>query len=177
MGNTKTKKKKILILTFEDYYTKKMYSNISQRELTDELENGFITDNIDYNNIEFSVWYLSSKNRHLWKHHFIATQGIVIVFSFRDEKTDKGVIYEALRIFYEELLSNVPFLVLLDKNNRYLQSDFIIEVNKMKKNDVDNGRKNTYDNILVDAIEFNKVKLDLQSGFNWICEQIANEMY
>ena len=99
MGNTKTKKKKILILTFEDYYTKKMYSNISQRELTDELENGFITDNVDYNNIEFSVWYLSSKNRHLWKHHFIATQGIVIVFSFRDEKTDKGVIYEALRIF------------------------------------------------------------------------------
>ena len=47
----------------------------------------------------------------------------------------------------------------------------------MKKNDVDNGRKNTYDNILVDAIEFNKVKLDLQSGFNWICEQIENEMY
>ena len=68
---------------------------------------------------------------------------------------------------------------LLAFNLFIVQAVQIIENNAelIKKNDVDNGRKNTYDNILVDAIEFNKVKLDLQSGFNWICEQIENEMY
>lgn len=173
--NSNLKKPRILILSYDDYYTNKLYSNISQKELISEIDpSGFIQDDVIYSKLEFSAWYLSTKNRHLWKHHYIGSQGVIMAFAFTNHSIDSSIINEALSAIFDVLLKEIPFLVLLDSDNKYLQSEFIVELNKMKKLEVDSNHHIDKDNIFVDSINFNKGKIDIQRGLNWLCDEMFN---
>ena len=44
----------------------------------------------------------------------------------------------------------------------------------MKKLEVDSNHHIDKDNIFVDSINFNKGKIDIQRGLNWLCDEMFN---
>lgn len=71
--------------------------------------------------MNFLLWFLTSKNRHLWRHHYLGTQGVILVFSSKSNNlSDKEkLVYETLNIFKEINLVNIPFLILFDKTEHH----------------------------------------------------------
>jgi ribosome recycling factor len=85
MGNNHEKwydqsKRKILIMAFEDKYINSIAKAISKKEITVNNSIGFSDDEIYYNNLSLKLYYLTTINRHLWKHHLQGTQGIIMIF-------------------------------------------------------------------------------------------------
>ena len=62
-------KRKVLVISFEDYYQKKIAKTVSKIDITVNDSIGFTTDEIYYKDLELKMWYLTTKNKHLWKHH------------------------------------------------------------------------------------------------------------
>ena len=155
-------KRKVLVISFEDYYQKKIAKTVSKIDITVNDSIGFTTDEIYYKDLELKMWYLTTKNKHLWKHHYLGTQGIIMIFSF-SQKQDEKIIFEAMNVFCDINIVSIPILVLIDTNNKdeMIVEKLRTEMNKNAKisNDIRFQQVNFEDNIG-----------EVQSGFDWLCE-------
>lgn len=155
-------KRKVLIMNFEDYYHEKISKLISKIDIKVNDAVGFTSDQIYYKNLALKLWYLTNKNRHLWKHHYVGTQGIIFVFSFH-EKQEENLIYEAMTVFCDDNINEIPILVVIDSNNK---DDFIVERLRSEMN----KSQNISTNIKFQYVDFEKQPGELQTGFDWLCE-------
>lgn len=123
--------------------------------------------------------FCSSKNRNLWRHHYYASQGVILVFShFEVEFANKLIIVklniykfifffynwqEALNIFNDFNLKNVPILVLFDKNLENIEHS--IEEFRKKLVSMPNILFNTQ------FIDFNENGISMVNcGIDWLVE-------
>ncbi len=80
-----------------------------------------------YNNLNFRLFFLSSKTRHLWRHHYLGTQGIIFIFASKSNIISENLSVEAINILKDSNLENIPSLFLFDKSNHNMESNGIIE--------------------------------------------------
>ena len=169
MGNNhlswyNTSNRKVMILAFEQIYQKKISQFISQTDVEVNDSMGFKNEEIKYNKLNLKLWYLSVNNRYLWKHHFPGTQGVVIIFSFRDKVQDERIIYEVMNVLKDQNIVGVPILLLFDKNNKEpkvvenLKTEIQREMNEQELSLVK-----------IDEIDFDNDDNQLKEGFEWLC--------
>ena len=154
MGNNHEKwydqsKRKILIMAFDDKYINLIAKAISKKMITVNNSIGFADDEIYYNN--------------LWKHHLQGTQGIIMVFSFLTTVED-GIIYEAMNVFCDSNIKNIPIFVCVDNKNK----DYTI-IEKLRK-EINNSTENLNENIIFQEIDFDDNVNQIKCGFDWLCE-------
>lgn len=71
-----------------------------------------------FKKLTFRLWFLTCKNRHLWRHHYLGTQGVIFIFSTKlGYFSPDTLIVEAMTIMQDQNMVNVPFLFLFDKSN------------------------------------------------------------
>lgn len=156
-------KRKVLIMSFEKDYTLKISNCLSKMTIQVNESTGFSSDVVYYHKKELKLWYLTSKNRHLWKHQYLATQGIIMILSFKEEVKDDKIQSETMSIFLDQNLEGIPFLVLVDKNNKV---DYLIEKIRYQIN---------HSNTITSEIRFQIVDFEndinqISAGFDWLCE-------
>ena len=158
-------KRKVLILAFEEDYLKQLAKCISKIDLEINDAIGFKNDDIEYKKLSLKLWYLTVNNRHLWKHHFIGTQGIILNFSFKERVKDRKIIYEVMNVLNDQNIAGLPVLIVVDINN---QDQGIIEsLRKEMNNQMNEEKLNMVKFHYVDfANDINQLKL----GFDWLCE-------
>ena len=158
-------KRKVLILAFEEDYLKQLAKCISKIDLEINDAIGFKNDDIEYKNLSLKLWYLTVNNRHLWKHHFIGTQGIILNFSFKERVKDRKIIYEVMNVLNDQNIAGLPVLIVVDINN---QDQGIIEsLRKEMNNQMNEEKLNMVKFHYVDFVnDINQLKL----GFDWLCE-------
>ena len=156
-------KRKILAIAFEEYYIKKVSKAISKIDITVNDAIGFTTDEIFYKELELKMWYLTTKNKHLWKHHYLGTQGIIMIFSFSQKQDDKKI-YEAMNIFCNINIVNIPILVLIDSNNK--------DTNIVEKlrNEMNSKSEKISNEIKFQCVDFEGNIGEMITGFDWLCE-------
>jgi GTPase SAR1 family protein len=114
------------------FYLHSIYIELSEFLLKKKIKiseaTGFGDEKLKYAKLNFLVWFLTSKNRHLWRHHYLGTQGIILVFSSKSKNLSEKekLIYETLNIFKDLNLINVPFLILFDKSEIYCDEEVLI---------------------------------------------------
>ena len=155
----------ILILAFEQDYLNKLSRCISKIDLEINDAIGFKNDDIIYKNLSLKLWYLTVNNRHLWKHHFIGTQGIIINFSFKEKVKDKRIIYEVMNVLNDQNTVGIPVLIVVDINN---QDQGVIENLRKEMNNQMSDEK-------LNKVKFHYVDFDndinqIKVGFDWLCE-------
>lgn len=161
------KKRKILILSFEYYYTKKALSIFAKNGDIKTLKKyNFYTEDITYKSFILNLWILSPENRHFWKHHFLGTQGIILIFSFKDTKIDPDIKNEVLNILHDNLLNDVPILIIYDTNEPFLHEDLNSLLTDVHQNERD------FEKFWVEEIDFEQGIVDVKSGLNWISRQL-----
>ena len=158
-------KRKVLILAFEQDYLNKLSKCISKIDLEINDAIGFKNDDIIYKNLSLKLWYLTVNNRHLWKHHFIGTQGIIINFSFKEKVKDKRIIYEVMNVLNDQNIVGIPVLIVVDINN---QDQGVIENLRKEMNNQMSEEK-------LNKVKFHYVDFDndinqIKVGFDWLCE-------
>ena len=158
-------KRKVLILAFEQDYLNKLSKCISKIDLEINDAIGFKNDDIIYKNLSLKLWYLTVNNRHLWKHHFIGTQGIIINFSFNEKVKDKRIIYEVMNVLNDQNIVGIPVLIVVDINN---QDQGVIENLRKEMNNQMSEEK-------LNKVKFHYVDFDndinqIKVGFDWLCE-------
>ena len=158
-------KRKVLILAFEQDYLNKLSKCISKIDLEINDAIGFKNDDIIYKNLSVKLWYLTVNNRHLWKHHFIGTQGIIINFSFKEKVKDKRIIYEVMNVLNDQNIVGIPVLIVVDINN---QDQGVIENLRKEMNNQMSEEK-------LNKVKFHYVDFDndinqIKVGFDWLCE-------
>jgi len=158
-------KRKVLILAFEQDYLNKLSKCISKIDLEINDAIGFKNDDIIYKNLSLKLWYLTVNNRHLWKHHFIGTQGIIINFSFKEKVKDKRIIYEVMNVLNDQNIVGIPVLIVVDINN---QDQGVIENLRKEMNNQMSDEK-------LNKVKFHYVDFDndinqIKVGFDWLCE-------
>lgn len=158
------KKRKIIVLTYEHYYMKKMHNFISQNDLPKVITKEFIHENTIYSEFEFDFWFLESTNRHLWRHHYEGTQGIILFFSF-EEMNDNKVLIDVMNIFLDENLQEIPILIIFNSNaqnkKRELEQDLIIKLEKHPE--------------IIHKIyetDLSKNIINIKEGIDWLCESM-----
>lgn len=109
-------KRKVLVISYNDTFLKRTIRGISKKDLPVNDSLGYCTHNLKYSNLELELWYLATKNRHFWPHHYPGCQGVVLNFSFDVEKPDERIIFDALNIFFDENLCSIPIMVFHDTN-------------------------------------------------------------
>jgi hypothetical protein len=160
-------KRKVLILAFEQDYLNKLSKCISKIDLEINDAIGFKNDDIIYKNLSLKLWYLTVNNRHLWKHHFIGTQGIIINFSFKEKVKDKRIIYEVMNVLNDQNIVGIPVLIVVDINN---QDQGVIENLRKEMNNQMSEEK-------LNKVKFHYVDFDndinqIKIGFDWLCENM-----
>ena len=157
-------KRKILILSFEEDYLKMIGQAISKINIEVNDAIGFKNDEVFYNKLSLKLYYLTTKNRHLWKHHFLGTQGLIMIFSFHSKENDERMIFEALNVFADKNIVGLPILVLVDINN---PDEGIIEKLRSELNQ----SKDDYSNFVkFQYIDFKNDINELEFGLEWLCE-------
>ncbi len=157
-------KRKILILSFEDDYLKMIGKAISKINIEVNDAIGFKNDEVYYDKLSLKLYYLTTKNRHLWKHHFLGTQGLIMIFSFHSKENDERIIFEAINVFADKNIVGLPILVLVDINN---PDEGIIEKLRSELNQ----SKDDYSNFVkFQYIDFKNDINELQFGLEWLCE-------
>ena len=158
-------KRKVLILAFEDYYLKQLAKCISKIDLEINDAIGFKNDDIEYKKLSLKLWYLTVNNRHLWKHHFIGTQGIILNFSFKERVKDRKIIYEVMNVLNDQNIAGLPVLIVVDINNQ--DQEIIESLRKEMNNQMNEEKLNMVKFHYVDFVnDINQLKL----GFDWLCE-------
>lgn len=68
--------------------------------------------------------FLTTKYRHLWRHHYFGTQGIIFLFGSQNSTGAEKYItvsnnlrQETISVLKEQVLFDVPVLLVFDKNN------------------------------------------------------------
>ena len=157
-------KRKILILSFEEDYLKMIGQAISKINIEVNDAIGFKNDEVFYNKLSLKLYYLTTKNRHLWKHHFLGSQGLIMIFSFHSKENDERMIFEALNVFADKNIVGLPILVLVDINN---PDQGIIEKLRSELNKT----KDEYSNLVkFQYIDFENDINELEFGLEWRCE-------
>ncbi len=157
-------KRKILILSFEDDYLKMIGKAISKINIEVNDAIGFKNDEVFYNKLSLKLYYLTTKNRHLWKHHFLGSQGLIMIFSFHSKENDERIIFEAINVFADKNIIGLPILVLVDINN---PDEGIIEKLRRELNKTNNEYSNF---VKFQYIDFKNDINELQFGLEWLCE-------
>ncbi len=160
-------KRKILVLGFEDYYLKQISQFVSNKDIEINDSIGFVNEEINYSKLSLKVWYLTVNNRHLWKHHFIGSQGLIITFAFTNRVKDKRIIYEVMNVLSDQNIMGLPVLLLFDKNNKDIEVEE--ELKKEMKNQMTEDVLNT---IKLHTVDFEKEISQLKEGFDWLCEKM-----
>ena len=157
-------KRKILILSFEEDYLKMIGQAISKINIEVNDAIGFKNDEVYYDKLSLKLYYLTTKNRHLWKHHFLGSQGLIMIFSFHSKENDERMIFEALNVFADKNIVGLPILVLVDINN---PDQGIIEKLRSELNKT----KDEYSNLVkFQYIDFENDINELEFGLEWLCE-------
>ena len=160
-------KRKVLILSFEEEYLKKIAKTLSKIDIEINDAIGFKNDDIIYNKLSLKLWYLTVNNRHLWKHHFIGTQGVILNFSFKEKVKDERIIYEVMNVLNDQNIAGVPVLLVLDLNNK---DQGVVESLRKEMNNQMNDDK-------LKMVKFHYVDYEndidqLKKGFDWLCENM-----
>ena len=158
-------KRKVLILSFEEEYLKKIAKTLSKIDIEINDAIGFKNDDIIYNKLSLKLWYLTVNNRHLWKHHFIGTQGVILNFSFKEKVKDERIIYEVMNVLNDQNIVGIPVLIVVDINN---QDQGVIENLRKEMNNQMSEEK-------LNKVKFHYVDFDndinqIKVGFDWLCE-------
>lgn len=122
-------KRKVLVISYNDFFLKKTIKALSKEDLPVNDSLGYCTHNVKYSNLDLELWYLATKNRHFWMHHYPGCQGVILNFSFDIENQDERIVFDALNIFFDENLCGIPILVFKDKNCRD-KTDLFNKLNK-----------------------------------------------
>lgn len=158
---TQIKKRKIIVLTYENYYMKKMHNFISQHQLLNEATKEFIHEITIFEDNELHFWFLESTNRHLWRHHYEGTQGIILFFSF-EAFNDNKLLIDVMNILLDENLQGIPILIILNSNkqnkNKQLEQELIIELKKRPE----------IVHLLYET-DLNKKIINVKQGIDWLC--------
>ena len=158
-------KRKILVLAFETDYLKKLSKCLSKIDIEINDAIGFKNDDVIYKNLSLKLWYLTVNNRHLWKHHFIGTQGIIINFSFKERVKDRRIIYEVMNVLNDQNIAGLPVLMVIDINN---QDQGVVEnLRKEMNNQMSEEKLNT---VKFHYVDFENDINQLKIGFDWLCE-------
>lgn len=159
--------RKILLLSFEEEYLKKISKCLSNIEIEINDSIGFKNTEIFYKKLNLKIWYLTVNNRHLWKHHFIGSQGLIFIFSFKEKVQDQRIIYEVLNVINDENIAGLPILIVLDTNNKDKE---IVENLKtqMKEQIIEEKLKMVkyYD------VDFDNDIEQIKEGIDWLCDNM-----
>jgi GTPase SAR1 family protein len=112
------------------------------------------------------LYFLTCKNRHLWRHHYFGTQGIIFVVSCKQYiNTLENLINEVMTVFKDENLIDVPFLILFDKANKKTED---LEINEKLRSQL-KGKDYNYN---IQFVNFDDVKglNEIFYGIDWLCE-------
>ena len=160
-------KRKILILCFENYYLKKISTFISKKEIEINDSVGFLNDDIEYKKLSLKLWYLTVNNRHLWKHHFLGTQGLIINFSFQEKVKDDRIIYEVLNVLNDQNIVGIPTLLQFDVKNK--DKEVVEKLKKEMNNQMSEEKLNM---VKFDEIDFENNIDEMISSFDWLCDNM-----
>ena len=160
-------KRKVLILSFEEEYLKKIAKTLSKIDIEINDAIGFKNDDIIYNKLSLKLWYLTVNNRHLWKHHFIGTQGVILNFSFKEKVKDERIIYEVMNVLNDQNIAGVPVLLVLDLNNK---DQGVVESLRKEMNNQMNDDKLKM--VKFHYIDFENDINQIKTGFDWLCENM-----
>ena len=160
-------KRKILILCFENYYLKKISTFISKKEIEINDSVGFLNDDIEYKKLSLKFWYLTVNNRHLWKHHFLGTQGLIINFSFQEKVKDDRIIYEVLNVLNDQNIVGIPTLLQFDVKNK--DKEVVEKLKKEMNNQMSEEKLNM---VKFDEIDFENNIDEMISSFDWLCDNM-----
>ena len=158
-------KRKVLIISFEEEYIKQISMCLSKTELEINDAIGFKNDDIIYKNLSLKLWYLTVNNRHLWKHHFIGAQGLIINFSFKEKVKDERIIYEVMNVLNDQNVVGLPVLIVIDINNK---DPGVVEILRKEMNNQMSEEK-------IKMVKFHYVDFlndinQMKIGFDWLCE-------
>ncbi|XP_055612270.1 ADP-ribosylation factor 1-like [Uranotaenia lowii] len=80
---------------------------------------GFNVETIQYNNVSFNVWDLTSadKLRPLWKHYVQEARGVIFVVDSNDRERISEVDYELKRMLSEEEFKDMNLLIFANKQD------------------------------------------------------------
>ena len=158
-------KRKVLIMACEENYLKKLSKCLSKIDLQINDAIGFKNDDIIYKKLSLKLWYLTVNNRHLWKHHFIGTQGIIINFSFQERVKDRRIIYVVMNVLNDQNIVGLPVFMVIDTNNK---DQRIVESLRKEMNNQMGEEKLKMVKILY--VDFENDINQLKVGFDWLCE-------
>ena len=158
-------KRKVLILAFEQGYLNQLSKCLSKIDLEINDAIGFKNDDIIYKKLSLKLWYLTVNNRHLWKHHFIGTQGIIINFSFQEKVRDKRIIYEVMNVLNDQNIVGIPVLLIVDTNNK---DQSVIE--SLRKEMNTQMGEDKLKMVKFHYVDFNNDINQIKVGFDWLCE-------
>ena len=160
-----TSKRKVLVLSFEEEYQKKISKCLSKIDIEINDSIGFMSDEIVYNKLSLKLWYLTVNNRHLWKHHFIGTQGLILNFSFKERVKDQKIIYEVMNVLNDQNIVGLPVLIVLDLNS---QDQGVVEsLRKEMNTQMSEDKLNL---VKFHYVDFDKDINQIKVGFDWLCE-------
>ena len=172
MGNNHARwfdssKRKVLVLAFEEKYIKSMAKSLSKIDLEINDSIGFFNDEVKYNKLFLNLWYLTVNNRHLWKHHFIGAQGIILNFSFSERVKDERIIYEVMNVINDQNISGLPILIVIDLNNK----DQGVVENLRKEMNQQIG-EDKLKHVKYHYVDFENDPNQIKIGFDWLCEDM-----
>ena len=162
MGCGVTILKKILVLTFDDYYLKAVGNIITEKEFKINENTNFINYRYRQKNILFT--FLSNKQKWTWLHHFSGTYGTIIIYEGNDIQNN---INEIDNILNSNVLHKRPLILIFDKSKvedkdyRFLED---IRYNLYKRNI----------KFIIQFIDFsnNNKNLELYYGLEWLFHEI-----
>ena len=160
-------KRKVLILAFNEDYLKQIAKTLSKIDIEINDAIGFKNDDIIYNKLSLKLWYLTVNNRHLWKHHFIGTQGVIINFSFKERVKDERIIYEVMNVLNDQHITGLPVLLVLDMNNK---DPGVVESLRKEMNNQMTEEKLKM--VKFHSVDFENDINQLKLGFDWLCENM-----
>jgi GTPase SAR1 family protein len=130
---------------------------------------GFSNIPIKYNELELGLWFLSHKYRHLWRHHYFGTQGVIFIFASKSKNITENLIIEAITILKDKNLVAVPFLFLIDKSNTIMDE---LDLTENLRSQLNQGEF-LYN---IQFVNFsNPRSLDeINYGLNWLCSEMKS---
>ena len=160
-------KRKVLILSFEDSYLKKISKTLSNVDVEINDAVGFKNHDITYKKLSLKLWYLTVNNRHLWKHHFIGSQGLILNFSFKEKVKDERIIYEVMNVLNDQNIVGLPVLLVIDINNK--DRGVVENLRKEMNNQMSEDKLKM---VKFDYVDFDNDINQIKLGFDWLCENM-----
>ena len=162
MGTEQPILRKILVMTFDDYYLKYIGEIITKKRIQSYEETGYL--NYENKNKNLIYTLLSSQIKRKWYHHYSGTYGIIIL---NEGLNIKENMEEIFNIINSNIIQKRPLLLvydkkkILEKDNRYLEHlRFILT------------QKQIIYNVIYIDFKVNKKNSELLYGLDWLYKQI-----